>query len=73
MKKLAMLLAIAAAFAAPMATAQTKEQQCQLLDKKIKELDEYSRKALPASEQERVRKERREAHDERFRLGCMKR
>lgn len=55
---------------APLNAAQRKAFDCKRLDELIAALDDYARQPLPAREQDSVRRDRKKARDEQFRLRC---
>ncbi|WP_157538917.1 hypothetical protein [Hydrogenophaga flava] len=55
---------------APMNAAQKKANDCRRLDELVAVLDDYARQPLPPREQDSVRRDRKKARDEQFRLRC---
>lgn len=55
---------------APLNAAQKKASDCRHLDDLVAVLDEYARQPLPPREQDSVRRDRKKARDEQFRLRC---
>lgn len=56
--------------AAPPNAAQKKAEDCRRLDNLVAALDDYARQPLPPREQDSVRRDRKKARDEQFRLRC---
>ncbi len=56
--------------AAPPNAAQKKASDCRHLDDLVAALDDYARQPLPPREQDSVRRDRKKARDEQFRLRC---
>lgn len=54
----------------PPNAASIKAAECQRLDDEVAALDAYSRQPLSGGEQDRVRRDRKKARDEQFRLRC---
>lgn len=50
--------------------AQMKASDCRHLDALVAVLDDYARQPLPSHEQDSVRRDRKKARDEQFRLRC---
>lgn len=55
---------------APLNAAQKKASDCKHLDDLVAVLDDYARQPLPPREQDSVRRDRKKARDEQFRLRC---
>ncbi len=55
---------------APPNAAQKKAEDCRRLDNLVAVLDDYARQPLPPREQDSVRRDRKKARDEQFRLRC---
>ena len=55
---------------APPTAAQKKAEDCRRLDNLVAVLDDYARQPLPPREQDSVRRDRKKARDEQFRLRC---